>query len=70
MKYVVFIKDDYEGVSLHHKTIYRVENTNLAKAGYISVVDEEGESYLYPEEYFVEIKLDESIEKLIDFKVN
>jgi hypothetical protein len=40
------------------RKIYQVlPDENAAKDGYLRVVDESGEDYLYPESYFVFIKL-------------
>jgi hypothetical protein len=40
------------------RKIYQVlPDENAAKDGYLRVVDESGEDYLYPESYFVLIKL-------------
>jgi hypothetical protein len=36
-----------------------------ARAGYVRVVDESGEDYLYPEDYFVPIELPQAAEKAL-----
>jgi hypothetical protein len=43
---------------LEPRKIYRVlPDKRAAKEGYIRVVDESGEDYLYPQSYFVFVKL-------------
>jgi len=43
--------------SLESRRIYQtVPQQEVSKAGMIRVIDESGEDYLYPQEYFVEIK--------------
>ena len=36
-----------------------------ARSGYVRILDESGEDYLYPENYFVPIELPEDIEKAV-----
>jgi hypothetical protein len=43
---------------LELRKIYRLlPDENAAKDGYLRIVDESGEDYLYPESYFVIVKL-------------
>ena len=42
--------------SLELRKIYRVmPDADAAKHGYVRVVDESGEGYLYPEKYFIRV---------------
>jgi len=42
---------------LERRKIYRVLPEEEAKEGYLRIVDESGEDYLYPESYFVLVEL-------------
>jgi hypothetical protein len=64
LKFAVCIRnEDYEASLELHK-IYRVLPDEDAKIdGDIRVVDESGEDYLYPAEWFVFIELPQALEK-------
>jgi len=56
---------DYEA-SLELRKIYQVIPDVTAKGhGYLRVIDESGEDYLYPEGYFVPIELPLDVEEAI-----
>ena len=56
LKFVICINNkDYEA-SLEKWKIYPILKEGKVK-GYIRVIDESGEDYLYPEEYFLPIEL-------------
>lgn len=56
-KFVVCIRND-ECEDLELRKIYRVlPDKRAARDGYLRIVDESGEGYLYPESYFVGVKL-------------
>ncbi len=43
---------------LQRRKVYQVlPDTTAAKEGYLRVVDESGEDYLYPDDYFVSVRL-------------
>ena len=64
--YVICIKNDEYPASLESRKIYKtVPDQEASKAGLIRVIDESGEDYLYPQEYFVEIKLPRAVEKAV-----
>ena len=57
--------DDYPA-SLELRKLYQVlEDTFAAEHGMVRVIDESGEDYLYPDDFFVEIDLPASIEKAL-----
>ena len=57
-EFVVCIKNEGYGASLEPRKIYRVLPDAPARAhGLIRVVDESGEDYLYPADYFAPIAL-------------
>lgn len=51
---------------LEARKIYQVlSDEEAAKEGYIRVIDESGEDYLYPESYFVFIDLPREVEAVL-----
>jgi hypothetical protein len=51
---------------LERRKVYQViPDAESEKEGYIRVIDESGEDYLYPESYFVRVQLPEEAEKMI-----
>jgi hypothetical protein len=43
---------------LERRKIYKVlPDSEAAKEGYVRVIDESGEDYLYPESYFISVQL-------------
>ena len=65
-KFAVCINnEDYE-VSLELRKIYKVLHDAIAaEHHYIRVIDESGEDYLYPEDYFIPIELPKAVEKAL-----
>ena len=50
--------ENKECEDLEKRKVYRVlEDDEAAKEGYLRIVDESGEDYLYPESYFVLVEL-------------
>ncbi len=65
-QYVICVKNEGYPASLELRKIYRLLRDKTAnKAGMMRVVDESGEDYLYPEEYFLAIKLSPSIARAV-----
>lgn len=63
-RYVVCIKNRGYAVALELRKIYRVITDSSASVnGLVRVVDESGEDYLYPDEYFAPIEVPASIAK-------
>ena len=57
--------DDYPA-SLELRKLYPVlEDAFAAEHGMVRVIDESGEDYLYPTDFFAEIELPASIEKVL-----
>lgn len=57
-QFVVCIRSDGYEASLEQRKIYRtVADEEAASHQYIRVIDESGEDYLYPAEYFMPIDL-------------
>ena len=56
--------EDKECEDLEKRKIYRVlADDEAAKEGYMRIVDESGEDYLYPESYFILIDLPREAQK-------
>ncbi len=63
-KFAVCINNADYPVSLELHKIYRVfPDEDAAQDGDIRVIDESGEDYLYPAEYFVLVELPQAVEK-------
>jgi hypothetical protein len=56
--YVICIRNDGYQASLEPRKVYRtLPDTLAAKHRQIRVIDESGEDYLYPDNYFIEVDL-------------
>ena len=64
-KYVICVKNDGYPASLELLKIYKVlPDLKAAKYNYIRVIDESGEDYLYPEDFFTFIEIPQSVESV------
>jgi hypothetical protein len=64
--YAVCVRNDDYPASLELRKLYRVlEDSFAAEHGMVRVIDESGEDYLYPNEFFVKIDLPLSVEKAL-----
>jgi hypothetical protein len=65
-QFVVCIKNKDYPASLELRKLYRViADAQAAKHQQLRVVDESGEDYLYPEEYFVPVPLPQAAERAV-----
>jgi len=65
-QYVICVKNTDYPASLELRKIYRILHDRRAdKLGMMRVVDESGEDYLYPENYFITIKLSPGIVRAV-----
>src|SRR5690348_7191289 len=65
-QYVVCVKHDDYTASLELRRIYQLLRDSAAvRLGMLRVVDESGEDYLYPDDYFVAIKLTPAVERAL-----
>jgi len=65
-RFVVCIKNRGYAASLELRKLYQVAaDEAAAELHQIRVIDESGEDYLYPEQYFVAVKLPQSGEKAV-----
>ncbi|MEW6324449.1 MAG: hypothetical protein AB1515_03575 [Nitrospirota bacterium] len=64
-RFAVCVKNKGYAASLELKKIYRViPDDQAATHQQIRVVDESGEDYLYPADYFISIELPQAVEKV------
>ena len=65
-RFVVCVKNKDYAASLELRKLYQVvSDEEASKLHQIRVIDESGEDYLYPEEYFVAVQLPQSAEKAV-----
>jgi hypothetical protein len=65
-RFVVCVKNKDYSASLELRKLYQVvSDETAANLRQIRVIDESGEDYLYPEEYFVAVQLPQSAEKAV-----
>jgi len=68
--FVVCLKNEGYAASLEPRKIYRVvADSSAASHGLIRVIDESGEDYLYPEEYFAPIRLPDTLVEALSLAV-
>jgi hypothetical protein len=64
-KFVICIRNE-DCEDLEPRKVYRVLADEVAaEDGYLRVIDESGEDYLYPQDYFVPIELPQAAEKAL-----
>jgi len=63
-RFAVCVKNEGYPVSLELRKIYQViPDAHIAEHRLVRVIDESGEDYLYPTDYFVPIELPQAVEK-------
>jgi len=63
---VICVKNDGYAVSLERRKLYvALADARAAKHGQLRVVDESGEDYLYPQEFFVAVELPQSLRRRV-----
>jgi hypothetical protein len=64
--FVVCVSNKGYPASLQIRKLYQsIPDDQAAKRHYVRVIDESGEDYLYPEQYFVPIQLPQSAERAV-----
>ena len=64
-RFVVCIKNEGYPASLELRKIYQViPDARAVEHEYIRIIDESGEDYLYPVDYFVPIELPQDVEEV------
>lgn len=62
--FAVCVQNDDYPASLELRKLYPVlEDKFASEHGLLRVIDESGEDYLFPSEYFVEVSLPQAVEK-------
>ncbi len=65
-KFVVCVQNTDYGASLILHKLYQVlPDDKAATHGYLRIVDESGEDYLYPENWFAPIELPQAVEEAL-----
>jgi hypothetical protein len=65
-QFAVCIRNDEYPASLEVRKLYQVlADSDAASRHFLRVIDESGEDYLYPEEYFIPIELPQPIREAI-----
>ncbi|MGO9271504.1 MAG: hypothetical protein ACLQOO_14795 [Terriglobia bacterium] len=63
-RFVICVRNDDSLVSLEVRKVYAAVPDPASEAHQLlRVIDESGEDYLYPEDYFMRIELSEAVEK-------
>ena len=62
-KFFVLCIENKECDDLERRKVYQVlPDDKAADAGYLRIVDESGEDYLYPESYFISVELPRKVQ--------
>jgi hypothetical protein len=65
-QYAVCVKNDDYAASLELRKLYQIVPDKSSSAlGLIRIIDESGEDYLYPSDYFLPVKLSPAIQKAV-----
>ena len=65
-RYVVGVRNRAYPASLELRKIYRtIPDEKAGRRQFLRIVDESGEDYLYPEQYFLPIELPKSLKKAL-----
>ena len=65
-KYVVCVKNENYPASLELRKLYEIiYDKEAAKSGLVRIIDESGEDYLYPADYFVAMKLPRTVAEAV-----
>lgn len=63
--YVICIRNEGYAASLELRKVYvAVADADAARRRFVRVIDESGEDYLFPDEYFVQIELPREAERV------
>ena len=65
-EFVVCVKNDGYAVSLELRKLYvAIPDARASKHRQLRIIDESGEDYLYPEEYFVAVDLPQTVRRRV-----
>ena len=57
VRFALCLRNDGYPASLEVRKVYPVLPTSAKEAGFVRVIDESGEDYLYPADYFIVLEL-------------
>ena len=63
--YVLCVKNKKFEFWLQVRKIYARLPEDLADHGWLRIIDDEGEDYLYPPDYFIPVKLSPTVERVV-----
>ena len=64
-KFAICLRNE-DSEDLEPRKIYQVlPDDSAAEEGYIRVIDDSGEDYLYPADYFIQIELPQEVEQAL-----
>jgi len=64
-RFALCIRND-NAEDLEVRKVYQVlPDESAAAAGYLRIIDESGEDYLYPKDYFILLELSEEVERTL-----
>lgn len=65
-EFVICIRNSGYKASLELRKIYEtIPDAQAAKRNFLRILDESGEDYLYPEKYFLAVRLDAPVKKAL-----
>jgi len=65
-RFALCVKNTNYPASLECRKVYQIlGDAQASKHGLVRVIDEMGEDYLYPQEYFIPIKLPQAAERAV-----
>jgi hypothetical protein len=71
VKFALCVDKDKDSADLHLATLYPIlADKEAAKQGFVRIIDDSGEDYLYPAEFFVIQRLRSSLAKKIRHRVS
>src|ERR1700690_2398832 len=64
--FVICVRNNDHVASLELRKLYEsIPDAKASKLGLVRIIDESGEDYLYPEDYFVAVKLPQSVGRAV-----
>lgn len=64
--FLICVRNDDHAASLELRKLYElIPDAKASKLGLVRIIDESGEDYLYPEDYFVAVKLPQSVGRAV-----
>lgn len=63
---MICVRNNDHAASLELRKLYElIPDSKASKLGLVRIVDESGEDYLYPQDYFVAVKLPQSVGRAV-----